>query len=531
MTVRHQIPRHIAVRPAPPTVENRTESDRPPTGARLSDTHHGAFWLVTDPEQRVNGDLDLAGRFPTLRLDGALTPWLKPGSTITSPDGTTTTRLSPAPAGPDHESHLIHGHVGLTIPVTVGDAFTRRRQGLALLGGKEEQTLSGAWGVYGAHVTAETRYVAARVQLRHLPAWARLPSLSWQTDGTTLSAMSKLSHPAPVPVPSLGAAATVRLRSTHGVVDHADRPAVTLHHDRSIVVDHIDPLTLDELLRRVVAPLSALLTLAIDAAAPVVALDVRVDGGEPVAPEVEEAGWLPVAHPIVRRDEAPHVPDNLHIASFGDIGVAGMAAWLDVAPSLDVIPTLVTEQIGMPDSTIETQLFVLASAAEGLHRRTHDTEFRLSAEQAKAARGVIKAAQDLDQDTRDIAVEVMGHMREPTYAQRLRALAAEVAEAVPGVTGDLDAWVKRVKEHRNAFAHRLTEDTDDDDDSFTNFGELLALTQSLRWLLGALLLRRAGVDDVTLAQRHAEHPRYSHFIHSAPVRAPGIWTRPATTET
>lgn len=338
--------------------------------------HTGTFWLATHPDQRVDGDLDLAKRFPILSLDGALTDWLRPGTTTTSPDGTTTTILSPIPEGPDHESHLIHGHVGVAEPVTVAEAFTRRRQGLAVLGGKEAQTLSGAWVVRGAHVDAQTRYVAARVELRHLPGWARLPGLSWKAEGSVLSAESTLSHPEPVSVPSLGAAATVTLRPTQGFVDHADRPAITLQHDLSVVVDSLDPLTLDEMLGRVVAPLSALLTLAIDAPAPVVALDVRLEDGAQPRPEVEP-GWLSVAHPIIQAAQASAVPDYLHLARFDDIGLAGVAAWLDAAPSLGVIPTLVIEQIGMPDTTIETQLLILASAAEGLHRRTHDTERRL----------------------------------------------------------------------------------------------------------------------------------------------------------
>lgn len=492
----------------------------------MTDNHHGTFWLASNPNERVDGDLDLARHFPTLRLDGALTPWLMPGSTTTSPEGTTTTILSPAPDGPDHESHLVHGHVDLAVPVTVGGAFTRRRQGLALLGGSEQQTLAGTWAVLGAHVDAQTHYVAARVELRHLPAWARLPGLRWKAEGSMLTAESTLTHPEPVPVPSLGGAATVTLRPTHGFVYQADRPAITVQHDLSVVVDHIDPLTLDDLLQRVVAPLSALLTLAIDAPAPVIALHVQVEDGARPTAELEP-GWISVAHPIIRSEQAPSAPDHLHIAEFNDIGLTGIAAWLDVAPSLDVIPTLVAEQIAMPDSAIETQLLILASAAEGLHRRTHDTEHRLTAAQTKTARQAIRDEPRLDADTRHIALEVMGHMSEPTYAQRLRALAAEAGAAVPGLTGDLESWVKRVKEHRNAIAHRFT-DTGEQR-SFSNFGEQLALTQSLRWLLGTLLLRRAGMDDATLAHRLAEHPRYSYFLHSAPVRAPGIWGPSATT--
>jgi hypothetical protein len=324
-----------------------------------------------------------------------------------------------------------------------------------------------------------------------------------------------------VAVPALGERATVAVHPTHGVVEH-DRPAVTLEQNVSAVVDNIDPITLDEVLRRVVTPLSSLLTLALGAPAPVISIEARIDGPD-LSADPNQSPWLQVSHPILRDERGPVIEGHMQLVRFSDVGIAGLAAWLDVATSLDVIPTLVADQIGAPDSTIQTQLLVLSSAAEGLHRRTHATERRLTAGQAKAARQVIKDAVELDPETRVIALEAMGFMSEPTFAQRLRALAAEGADAVPEATGDTDMWLRRLKAYRNALAHQLPDD--DDADSVQRFDEILAMAQSLRWLLGALLLRRTGIPDATLAERHAEHPRYAYFIDAAPLRAPATWRR------
>ena len=59
---------------------------------------------------------------------------------------------------------------------------------------------------------------------------------------------------------------------------------------------------------------------------------------------------------------------------------------------------------------------------------------------------------------------------------------------------------------------------------------MLALRQSLRWVLGALILMKAGVTPDRLATRHRDHPEYRNFLDLAARRAPEIYGAPASAD-
>jgi hypothetical protein len=98
----------------------------------------------------------------------------------------------------------------------------------------------------------------------------------------------------------------------------------------------------------------------------------------------------------------------------------------------------------------------LATAAEGVHRKLYPNSRRLSDEaKAEALRGI--ADMEIDPIAKTILCQAMGtYLAELSYPMRLKALAADVAEAAPGVTGKTSKWSQAVVTARNGFAHWLT---------------------------------------------------------------------------
>lgn len=67
----------------------------------------------------------------------------------------------------------------------------------------------------------------------------------------------------------------------------------------------------------------------------------------------------------------------------------------------------------------------------------------------------MQGVEPLGQSVQEAVRDALGHLGEPSYRERLLAMAEAVREAVPGVTGDADRWASKIVKTRNAFAHRL----------------------------------------------------------------------------
>jgi hypothetical protein len=112
--------------------------------------------------------------------------------------------------------------------------------------------------------------------------------------------------------------------------------------------------------------------------------------------------------------------------------------WLDAAPRLRPIPSLVAEVATHPGRTLANQLLEIAIAAEGLHRRLRPNERVMSLGQAANARRLGRDA--VAAKVRQRVNDALLHLEEPTYAERLRFLTDLVRDAVPGATGETENW-------------------------------------------------------------------------------------------
>jgi len=466
------------------------------------------IWLADEGiGSAISGAVDLTGDRPIASASGELTPFF---DIIPAADTEGDQELHPRPFGPDHESHLVHARITGDVALTIARAYTSYREGDG-----SRQDLKGEWAVTGGHVTEATAYAAARIKIRNLDRWREG---FIHLDPMTRQPTPVLSDRAeiPVPAPALGPRAELSLE----LATSGEEAAETYW----IVAQHLPRLELDQILGQFAKPVSQLVTIACNSRSPMVEVQLMEHtqgkrNGEPAS----GAPWLQLHHhPLLDRTASePRPPYDNRVVHYSDVGLAGFATWLSNVPALDVIPTLIAKQVPQPPTSLENQLLVLASAAEGFHRRFKRKSKRLSQEQVDSVATMVAASNELDDKTRDVLQQHLLGLGDASFKERLVDLAATTSDAVPGATGNSEVWARRVRDHRNRFAHNLPKGRPPE------FYEMLTLWRSLRWVLRALMLEQAGVRAETMALRLRRNIAWNTFTMDAPRYAPAIYLDPA----
>jgi len=272
-------------------------------------------------------------------------------------------------------------------------------------------------------------------------------------------------------------------------------------------------MTLEELDRRFVTPLASLLSLAAGTDCPPVAVEVTTGSEEP---------WLTVHYSGLEAPAVEPRPWYLQLLPLHLLGLERLATWLDAVERLGPLPPVVARSTARSGGTLETQLLELTTVTEGLHRRLFPGSRRLSEEQEAAARAAVSTAiPNLDEEVRTTVTGALRHIEEPSFPQRLIELAGCVEHAVPGVTGRTNRWKRCVTDVRNEFAHRSRGFL-----QVARIDELVAVRESLRWLLTGVLLLQTGIGATELAVRFKDHQPYVLFLLQARDRLPRIFEAP-----
>ncbi|WP_143465902.1 HEPN domain-containing protein [Kribbella sp. ALI-6-A] len=452
------------------------------------------IWNVADTTRKLTGSVDLTLRRPTVSVDGELTPAYEERATNLPGE----TEVVDLPFGPEQEQIFVHAEAPDIGAITIAEGYTSGRNF-----DPNAQIITGRWALVGGHVDAETKYVSARVRIQNFDFWRRAYIAGLDPE-TRRPIIVKTAEEPPCPVPHLGGNAEIRLEETS---DGGE--------DYWIVLDGVQ-LNLERILKDFVKPLSDLATIAIGSQSWSVSIQLRTSADSP---------WSILCHPLL---DTPHpVPPKAkrehQVVHYADVRLQGLAAWLANSVSLDVIPTLVAGQVGRTGPSLEIRLLVLASAAEGYHRRIHPHERRLSPEQIEKIPPAISSLKDrLDSETRAAMHESTGYLDEPVFRKRMHSLAEVVETILPGLTGVTDNWTKVVAKHRNRYAHRLPVE---DEDATKLFFEMLAIQQSLRWLLTVLLLIKAGISSEILAIRATRNHEWSSFVLTRTQYLPSVYRR------
>lgn len=472
----------------------------------------GQFWLQGNSEGKgTSGRLFLvAGSHPLLELDGLLTPLTRETGRRKLPDGRELVESSLiSPQEWVRQALTIHGTLETGEPVTLPSAFTAGWTDRGT--GYQSHRLQSFYALVGDHVDgADALFTQVRIRIRHLDAWANMPGFTHTPDLAAGKHTLAFEKPA-VPPAALASGGRVAIEQVVGW----EGPGVSGGRlERQVWLDVLDmpPATFRDIERTTVKPLMNLLALSVSAECPVVDMEVSASPGHP---------WLAVHNAAMKPAAEAIIPPPRILLPLGEVGLAGVATWLDTIVRLGPLPSVVARATDTRDDPLETQLLELTTAAEGLHRLILSQSKRMTDAQADEARGkALEAIKELPDEVRDAVQAALNHITDLSYPRRLLDLAQHVGQAVPGVTGNNTAqWKKRVVSTRIGFAHALEKGFLSAD----NAEESVAVLRSLRWLLTGLLLLQTGIDPATLGDRFKDHDGYQLFLEQARTWLPAVY--------
>lgn len=326
--------------------------------------------------------------------------------------------------------------------------------------------------VIGAHVDDDQRYNAVRFRIDH-PRW-----LAHLVDGT--------EHTVP------GDGSVLR--------------AVASRDGTWLVYESAQPRALRELDRRVVSGCLALARLALDRPLRIRATEVRID--------LKNGDWLELHSPGFR---APVTGYDVPLLGREELTIERFANWITFNERLDGLASAVAEPA---QGTVQTQVLVVTSLVEGLHRRLLSYQQSRFPTATGGARERIKkaartsAAQQADReegiDREDVRVAVkdaLSHFEDVGYRTRAQDIIDEVLGAVPELAESIPDLAGKLLAARNDIAHHLVLD-DENELLSERFDRWAVVSYATPWLLRLLLLLRAGVSPEVLHRACLDYERF-----------------------
>ncbi len=476
----------------------RSAGQMAPEKSSIDNRHilEGHFWLPGRETNRQAGVLRVGpGLAPSVAtVEPLLSPWREVSRTV-QPNG----RIAVTQEGAEEELTTpvtVHGLGDRGQPLTLINAITVAWGGADPAGYAHQ--FRGIQAVVGGHVRdRDHAFTGFRVRLHNMEAWRpRLQQARWTAEAHLARGGSLTIEDLPISGQASGSALWLTGQS-------------------------LPPATLRSMGTYYVQPLISFFTLATGRPCP--PLSLQVQGDSPDGP-----WWDVYSAALQADDEKTDLQRDLPqwLLRPEDVGLHQIGTWLDKVPLLGPLPAVVADLTKAQSISLDTQALLLATTAEGLHRRLYPGDLRfhedaeLNSDVAERVRAAAAQAVDpIHADAGKAVDGLLGHVGDVGYAKRLERLAQVAKAAAPEVTGRTSRWKNLAYEVRNEYAHRIKasflEDTDIDD--------RLTVTFSLRWLLTTVLLLQGGIDPAVLHERLAAHEQYQRFLADAQVWCPKIY--------
>ena len=466
----------------------------------------GSFWIPGEEEHAVHGRLYLSSDF-RLELEGFLsTPW--ESWTATDSDGNT---REGGALKREEEPLLILGNLRQgRRKVSLFECITTKRSGNLILSAEAAQTVRPQYGLRGIHTTTPTDFTSARLRFQHLDRWASALGFGYEMyeDGKL-----RMSYDPPQSdKATLTDGATVSL----DFITDFDIPDVSgggIARRTFVRVEGFQPTGFLDVDRKYQTPLVSLLQLSLLHQSRPISLALRVGQGR----------WVDVLSEAYNDvDPSPtRIRDGRTILGLADIGLEGVAQWLDRVKILGPLPPVVADTAAASSIQLESMLVELTSVAEGLHSRLlADPDRPVNRETFERVRDVaVSALEGEEEEVVELVRSTLSNIRRVSYRSRLAALRGHVGAVVEEVFGyDVNAWEKIVTQTRNKFAHRDVDHIKPED-----VGEFVAVVYSVRWLLVALLLAETGITHDSLRTCIKRSERFELFVAQAPSLLPEVY--------
>ncbi|WP_162562728.1 ApeA N-terminal domain 1-containing protein [Mycolicibacterium conceptionense] len=449
----------------------------------------GQFWLPNLGDLRVTGMLEVDGTEVRLDVSPELTPRFSIEATGSS--GSTMKMRD------DPDDMVVLGSIPLRpSKITLWDSYTTRRR--SFLGrpntGPSMQRLAATWCIVGEHLPdPDLPLQGIRPDVTNLAEWAAIPALSttvhlddrlkldWHMDLRNKSLDAELVDDAGYV--TLGPSVTHRPPGIRGFhVKATSQLEFELFNGWSITDVGV----------RVLNPLADLMTLISGKPCSIRSLDVWA------------GKWCSV-HGYRIDPSAPEAAGELLFTRM-DVGLEFLPRWLEVHRRTTPVPQILAAVIRNEFPTVESDALSLATAVEALHRTLHPDARRFSTEQIGASLSAVGSSNIPPEIAESFSSALRNYWHECSYPQRVAALAGPVVQAVPACIGRLGRWKKEVVDQRIALAHGLGQNGLGGE----RLRQMLALNQSLHWMLTLRLLIEAGVQDSVLASATEQSERFSN---------------------
>lgn len=482
-----------------------------------SDRHLlGRFWFVGQEDQVLPGWLDLSGRRPVITVAGQFTP------PVTMTVVEDTVHGVPEPEFTS-DSYVLHGNLsaGLRSKVTMLGAQSRGRtmQMFGDLNAFSENGTEKFFGdalVKGAHVTPGGAVLKAMFRFSHIDEWTRrsgVVKFEHHFEGQYPVDISyRLPDPVAAELPD--GRGSIRVKHMRGI-PWCNAKGTGVEHRAWIEVD-ARAGSLDQMVADFVYPTLNLVSIMIDRPCRLTELAIQT----------EEKGYFdPVYHPLVDRDENPvPIKPGYYYMGLPHAGIESLARWIVRSRALDPIPSVVAGSLDRSRGLyLENELLELASCAEGLDRRMHGEESIFNEDTIEAIKRIACDSVRVGLPG-EIGQEASRQLRmklsyfEPTYKERLNRLIEYTKGCMPKAAGVAKRWIASLADARNDLAHLLP-------DPRNKWEINVILVESLKWILGAALLREAGISEGVIEERLKQNESYQFFVRKSAHYAPNIYRK------
>ena len=424
----------------------------------------GDFWVLEKPKVRVRGGFSAeVGNKPEARLDAGLVADPREGASMP-------VKSWPAKSIEAFQPVTLQGQLDTGESVTLLDA---RNHG----GRRSPPHYVAHVAVLGAHVAGTDQpYSAVRFRMDR-PYWlahlAEGDSSVVQDDGSTLSVEAS-------------------------------------QEGNWLVYASSAPATLRQLEIRMVSGCLVLAQLALDQDLVTRQTQVRVNTGEP---------WLTVHGPGFCAPPDKFDPKTLLPRK--ELTVERFAEWITLNDKLDGLAWAVARPVKAP---LQTQVLVVTSLVEGLHRRLPYEQSRFPGVEKPALRRVLEAARDaagphaeaegLD---REAATDAIIFLKEVSFRDRATEVVTEVCGAVPEIRESVADLPSRLTKARNEMAHHIRPD-EKKDSLEIRYRRWSVVVNVTLWLLRGLLLLHAGIEPHVLRDGYLANGRFAFFRANAARR-------------
>ena len=378
----------------------------------------------------------------------------------------------------------------------------------------QEETVEGSYAIVGAHIVDENAiFPSVRFRIARQEVWANLSGLMME-HGVDDSNKGKVTIG--YTLPDRLTAPLAEESGTVALVPEAvvSPPRITGAHilTKTWLEVTARGITVRSASAKFITASSSLLTMLFAKDCPPIAFEVKDPGSQRWC-SVHMPGFAPDPN-----DAMSSKVDDRPLLTRDEMGLESLAQWIKVVERLTPLPQMIASSVDAGDRTVQNLLLELATAAEGVHRRLYPDQRVLSDEEKNQALRAIDGLDVAESARKALHNAMQTYLWEPSYPQRIKALVADVATVLPGVTGKTSRWSSAIVNARIGFAHGLSGSSSEDE-----IIEFHILHGSLRWLLTARLLLEVGISPSDLSASFARFERYSQFMRESQRGVPRIY--------